>query len=281
MNTLIKDWVSLVRGGGKFMPPVPLETPLMVVIDSYSKLMTQQEANGEYDYGKNMSADAKKKSKEIGQGSNFGHAKWTHEWARRLPAFQDKNNLNIIVVSHQNDKLDMSGTPPAILARMGQSDNKSKIGGRALNQNASIQLVLDRKGNIKNKTTNRAIGSRVKVKAVKNSYGPKERDIEYDIYFDEHDDTEEMMAPSISFDRGMCEKFADLKIINTKVEKGLYSSDVLGVSNVTAEEFSQAFHENKPIMNAVGRSLKIHGYDRIVDEIIEEETNNTEEDTIE
>jgi RecA/RadA recombinase len=106
-----KEWIEVMRGvetaGRKNGVVVPLHVPLLACIDPWGKLMSDAEAGGVYNYG---SAD-KAKEKDLLTLSNLGHAKASHRWARQLPHILDRYNVTLILVQHQNEKIDMSGTP--------------------------------------------------------------------------------------------------------------------------------------------------------------------------
>lgn len=267
MDEQMIDWFEISRGKrpGKNRA-VPLDTPMLMVVDSWSKMLSDVEAAGFYDYGDNLSADKKKKAKATGEASNFGHAKFAQAWTRRLPSFLSAHNGVLVMVSHQNDKVEMSGSGSKMTAEAGALYNKTKIGGRALNQNSAIQLIIGRKGQIKD-SNNDKYGTTVRVRVEKNSYGPKDRVFEYDLLFDKHQDTDTYLAPNLDFDRPMCDFFAEQGILQTTINKKRYSSPVLGLTQVTAKEFSAAFHANLDIRNEVGRALKIRGYENEVDTV--------------
>lgn len=276
MHQNMVDWLDVVRGrkpGNHVV--VPLDTPVLMVVDSYSKMMTKDEAAQYHDYGDNL--DSKSKAKQIGEGSNQGHAKFSHEWSRKLPAIHYRNNLAIIVVSHQNEGGVMKGGKggASMSAETSNLYNTTKIGGRALNQNTGMQLVLAYKGLVKD-SKNFKIGKTVNIRNSKNSYGAQDRIIEMDIIHSKHDDTEDTYAPNLDFDRWLADWMAENNYLQTKVNKKRYTSPVLGVEGVTSREFSKAFHANQSAMNELGRSLGIYGYEDVVDEIkeeyIEEET---------
>lgn len=270
MDEQMTSWFEIRRGVKPSKAKVvPLDTPMLMVVDSWSKMLSDAEAAGVYDYGDNLSAEKKRKAKATGEATNFGHAKFAQAWTRKLPSFLNTHNGCILMVSHQNDKVDMSGGGASFMsAEMGALYNKTKIGGRALNQNAAVQLIMAHKGLIKN-SNNDKIGSTVRVRVAKNSYGPKDVVFEYDLYHADHDDTETWLSPSIDFDRPMCDLFAEKGILQTTVERKRYSSPVLGLTGATAREFSAAFHANTELKNEVGAMLGIRGYDPTVDEIKE------------
>ena len=71
----------------------------------------------------------------------------------------------------------MNAGSSSFAADGGASLNKTRIGGTAMNQSASIQITITRKGIWKDSAGNQ-IGDVIRARVVKNSYGPK-RSIEY------------------------------------------------------------------------------------------------------
>lgn len=234
-----------------------LQTPLVIVIDTWSKLMPPSEAAGNYAYAEQ---EQKKKEKEIGTGTNFEHAKLAQAWCRILPSFLKQYNVILIPVSHQNDKVSMTAAPGAsfMSAEVSALYNKTKIGGRAFNQNAAIQLIMARHQAIKNSGGD-AIGHTVAVRVDKNSYGPNNRRFFFDIRTDDIFD-ENIQQPALVFDAHMAKFFADYKILGTKVDRKRFSCEALGVDKVEAEEFCRAFHANEQVKNKAGAIMRIRGY---------------------
>lgn len=270
MNQQMMDWVNLIRGripGAKKV--VPLDTPVLMVVDTMSKLMDQAQAAGFHDYGKNMDADAKKKKKNPGEGSKLGFSNFLHDMCDRLPYVQHSNNMSMIIVSQQNEKVDMGGGGSYMSVDAADLYNTTVRGGQAIGQNAAVRVIVAYSRLVKN-TNGDKIGFTSKLRVEKNSYGPKDRVIEYDILYDKHDDTDTLMSPSVDFDRAMCDWMAENGHLETTVSSKRYSSPVLGVERVTAREFSRAFHANTQVRSFLGRTLGIAGYDDVIDEIVEE-----------
>jgi hypothetical protein len=246
---------------------VPKSTPLVMAVDSWSKLMNASEAAGYYDYGDNLEAKAKKKQKGTNEGSNFVHSKWAHAWCRKLPSFLAVNNVILIIISHQNDSVDMGGGGSSFMsAESGALWNKKKIGGRAFNQNAALQLILARAGVAKDGTGNK-IGTLIKMRVDKNSFGPTNRVMEYTLRNDRFADTEASLDPSLVFHEGLAKWFADERLLGTTASRKRYSCDPLGLVNATSEDFEYALQACPETLNEVGRSLQIYGYENVVDDI--------------
>ena len=277
-----EDWVDSMRGRGskqgRESMNVPMDTPIIAVVDSWSKLMNSGEAAGFYDAGDHMSEEAKKKYKAVGEGSNLGHAKFAQDWCRRLPYYLVENNVILIIIEHQNEKVSMSQSPagqkaaPTFTQMSAETSaifNKTKRGGRAFNQNSAIQLILARKSLAKF-PDGKASGIIVRMRVDKNSFGPGGRVIEYEMRNEHRHDTDTYLEPAIQFHDSMAKWFADDKLCGTTVYQKRYTSDEIGVTSVAASEFCAAFHANTALVNRLGQQLKMEGYVDIVDRVLQQ-----------
>lgn len=268
----ITDYVDAARGHRtlKGANHVPLRVPLLIVVDPWSKLMNDAEAAGFSDYGDNKSEAKKAKFKTTGSASNMGHAKWAQAFSRRLPEFLSKNNVILLMVHHQNDKVDMSmGGGITLGAEIADLYNKTKIGGRAFNQNAAIQLILSRGGMVKG-SDNMPKGRMVTMRVDKNSFGPGERKIKYEIRTDQFDDTEEYLEPAINFDEDWANWMAKNKFFGTTVASKRYKCPTLGIEGATYQQFAAAFNANEEVKRELGARLGIEGYVDTVGIILKE-----------
>ncbi len=152
--------------------------------------------------------------------------------------------------------------------------NDTKIGGRALGQNATMQFIMANKGLLKNGNGDK-VGQTIRLRVAKNGIGAKDRTIEFDLYHSDFQDTETQQSTNVSFDRAMCEWMAENGYLETTVTRKRFSSDVLGLSNVTPEEFSAVFHspEFLHVRTALGSTLGIRGYETDVDDVVKELEN--------
>ena len=266
----IMDYVNAARGTTtlKEAKHVPHRVPIVIVVDPWSKLLNADESKGFYNYGENMTDANKAKFKASGEASNMGHAKWAQAFCRRMPYFLRKNNVILILVHHQNDDVDMGAKKggPALPQVWKDLNNTKKIGGRAFNQNAAIQLILARNGEEKNaaKTT---IGRNVALKVHKNSYGPDKRQIGYTIRTDDFEDTDEFYEPAISFDEQMANWMAINKYYGTSLSSKRFTCEMLDVISVKGKGLCDAFNANVELKNKLGNVLGIEGYIDTVEEI--------------
>ena len=248
----IDEWIKSMRGD---KVGVPIEIPLIVAIDTISKLVPPSEA-------RMLGFKEKSESvKGLGESSNLEFSKLMHEWCRSRATFLEDNNVFMIVVSHQNDKIDMSRSP--VGAFMSEeykaANNKVKIGGRALNQSAAIQVSLTRiKGE---KDSNGKLESHViSLKVLKNSLGPDSRSCTYKLRVENKMDTDTEFEPAIDFNATTAELFVKEEIFGTKETRKRYTCDALGIQGLTAYDFGKAIHDDASIKQKIGEALHIRGY---------------------
>ena len=259
------------KGEKKDKRAVPMDTPIIAAIDVWGKLMGEGEAAGYYGYGSDLNAsDVKKTLKAVGEGSNMQHSKFAQAWCRRLPAWLEENNVILIISSHQNDKVDMGrGGGVTMAADVAAQYNKTKIGGRAFNQTSSYQVIITRQGLLKN-AQKEIIGKTLNIRVDKNSYGPGDRKMAYDLITEGLMDTETFQQEALDFDREFARWLVSSKLLGTTVESGRFYSKQLGVDGVTASELYRAFESNTEVWNFLGAHLGIVGYDFAAEKLREE-----------
>lgn len=276
MEEFAEEWVRTMRGlntRGKLREPVPMDTPIMLVVDSISKLLPKGEAAGYVDYG---DLGDRSKRKAVGESSNLEYSKWMAGWTRRSAALFHDNNASIVLVSHQTEKVDMSGGKGGSSFMSAEAKalyNKSKIGGKAINQSASLQIILAYKGLAKDSAGNK-IGKVVKARIEKNSYGPENGLAEWNLINSGFKDTTTEIEQAIRFEEGFANFMADKGYFGTKVLRKRYTCERIGAVNATASEFKALFDADSSAAQELGALLSIHGYDPIVDEILEEEEDD-------
>lgn len=255
------DWCKVVRE----KQGVPLSIPIIMGVDTWSKLMSAQEAMGFFDYGNNLNDAGKKAFKETNEGSNLTHAKYAAALCRRLPYILHKYNLILINTCHQNTKIDMSGGGGGFIPEDAKAMfNKTKIGGNAFNQNAAIQIILGSRGGVKD-GDNKTIGQKIKLRVDKNSFGPRDRTMEYEIINQAHADTDGYLSPNIRFHPDFAVWMATEGHLGTVATRQRYTSDALGVVNATSEDFYSNFLSNEEVVRSLGESLNISGYCSLID----------------
>lgn len=272
----IENWVEVQRE----VQGVPMDIPLFCAIDTFSKLMAPKEAEGRNFY--EGAKPAKSKTlEELGTGTNFEHAKYCQKWCRTLPSWLLKNNVILVIVSHQNQKVDMGFGGGSFSS---DSYNRTKIGGNAFNQNAALQLILTREGYLTQ--SGEKIGTKVKATIAKNSYGPEGGTIRYELVSRPWlDDAEDYQQPALFFDNTTAEWFAANSILRTKVERKRYTCEDLGVIAKPAHDFCKALYDNPEFVSRLCSDRQILGYptfdvsgEHDVDVVLDEEVEPTEDE---
>jgi RecA/RadA recombinase len=257
------DWIKIMRGkaDGKKVS-IPLHVPLLAVIDPWGKLMSKNEAAGFYDYG----ALKTEVAKDLLDVSNMGHSQGAHRWVRRLPYIMDTYNVTLILVQHQNQKVDMGGGGSSFIPEEARKlNNTTKTGGEAFNQLDALQFVIAKRGALKNSKGD-PIGNTMKVKVSKNSYGPEGRIIEYDLVSDGFQDSGGKLDRAVRFDRWFSEFCAAKSFMGTSVNAKRYTCSSLGLTGARTDEFYDKFMATDTAVDSFGKAHSINGYDDVVGE---------------
>ena len=265
----IDEWVFDMRGRALNNKEcrIPHENPLLVAVDTWSKLMSPGQAAGYFEHGDFMKADQVKNLKEVGEGSNLEHAKHAAWWCRRLPYLLHDHNVLLVLVSHQNAKIDMGGGTSYMSADTGKLYNKTKIGGNAFNQNCAIQIILAPGAMAKN-GSNEVTGRIIRARVDKNSFGPDNRQIEYELRTRYTQDTAEFQESPLQLDEAMAKWFTDEHVLGTTAASKRFTCEKLGVIGGDATDLSKALHARPEVMAALAKDLCIKGYDDPVEEIM-------------
>lgn len=262
MDEKVRTWAHIKRYElGKKC--VPFDIPLVIIVDSLSKLMNPAEATvlcGSDSKSAGKKAEMMKGVADISQQPGVT-AKWQHVWMRIIAPFCDKYNVTIIVTSGQNSKMDSTGSSK-FATDGGKSLNKTKTGGNATNQSSGLQATVTQCGMAK-KGTN-TIGRLVRLRVVKSSFGPVFRDIIYTIQAERFtDDADNYISQAIDMDEAFANVLVENKVFGLSVLKKRYTSMELGLNQVTAEELCRLIHSNDELRYKVGSALKISGYEAI------------------
>lgn len=271
----MEDWVAVMRGrksrAGRSVC-LPLHQPLIVLVDTISKLMPEGEAIGHYLYGKLMDPKVMEKKKDLATGSNFEFSKFVHAWARRLPSFLSQNNVVLILNSHQNDEVDMGGggmksfAPENYLALF----NTKKIGGRATNQNTAFQIIIGQDGTLKD-ANGAVIGQKIRARMHKNTFAPHGRIIKYELHnIYTNDVPGKYWEPVLQFDRPMLEWLMNENLLDVTQVGENWSCPSLNIYNASAMSVVNAFSANAELVAALANKLRIEGYWDPVAAVLEE-----------
>lgn len=264
----IEMWVKKAR------TIVPKEQGLFIMVDNWAKFLADAEAKGHVDWGRHGKSDAKGNAptgKEIGTGSKLGTSQFAHAWTEFLGHFLPTNNVTMLIVVDQNDKLTMSegGAPTQQQAtRMSPTAqdlrNPTHKGGRALRQTASVVLISTPVGVV---TDSRGFrGTKVAWRSHKSNLSQDGRQIEIELRKDHTVyDAPGYIDPAWHMDEFLARLLVSKNLLGLSVLKNRYTSAVLGVMSVTDVEVSQKLHARPDLMEQVGNYFKINGYTNIVD----------------
>ena len=258
--------------------PTTKGNPIFVFVDPWGALMSDGEAKGNSDWGFTYTAKAEA-PKDSTAGSNFEHAKHAHRMSRWLPIFMERYNCNFVFVNKQNDKVDMTNKRPGF-AQPSPMKNDTRLGGRALKRVCAYRMTMMQLDDIKQKTGDKKVyGHNNRIMMVSNSYGPRSRTCEFSIYFDEHEDTPSYQAAGLTFDDRTAIWLAERKMLGVKVDKGLFTCDLVGCVAVSAAELMAALKNHPEHIEYVGAQLGIEGYSTSAMTSSDTEPGDAAEDT--
>jgi hypothetical protein len=179
-----------------------------------------------------------------------------------------ENNVILVIVSHQTERVDMSrgGGMSMMTQTTKELYNNNKIGGKALNQNGAMQVIVTRKAMYKEGTEK--VGHIIAARCSKNSYGPDNRMIEWALKTENFHDTEDHIEQCLLFDEFFANFMASHSYFGTTVLRKRFTCDRLGVKNATAAEFKAAFDADESAKQELGKMLNLNGYSDVVDQIL-------------
>lgn len=259
MDEHMRAWVKIKRED----EGIPNDVPLVVVIDSITKLMNPEEfaVSGLA----KLKPGEKKKPEGVGNVSQKPGvtAKWLHQWARLITPLLEQKNVTIIAVSGQNQNMDAGGGPSFI--KPSEKRNKTRTGGNALNQSAALQFTVTYKGAYKN-TAGVACGKEVLLFCEKNSYGPSFREVKYTLYDDRNENYPEDLPgmykqQAIDMDIALANLLVEKKVLGTSVTRKRYSSSKAEAYEMTAKGFVEHILAKPELFMQVVNDLSIKGYE--------------------
>ena len=268
MHELLETWLQVVRDP-KGAAYVPNEVPLVVAVDPWGKIPTKAEAAGVSTYD---GLDGVK-GKGIGEGSNLDRSRWNAEWSRKLTVLQKRYNFLLIISNHQNVKIDMSGgSLPSFIPKVTQDlTNRTKPGGEATNQIASVQIVFVGYGNYK--CRDEVVAKKIRARVYKNSYGEDGREFYFAIRKGDAGDGDlDYLVPGIDHWLPLPVWFAENRFFGVTEVKKRYSSSKLGMTALDlleAAEHIRTHPDIEGLFSELGRRLKIEGYVDTYEKIVE------------
>lgn len=254
VTVFVEDYIKTTReklnaAGGEHVP-------IVVGIDTLSKLMSPGEAAGFA-----IDTGDKVQPKALGTSSNLEFSKLMHSWCRRLPWLLDTYNVLMIGVSHQNIKINMSGFGGGSMMSeaVASGYNKNKYGGKAVDQNAALQVTLKRIGFHKN-TAGDTVGHKIEMRVVKSSIGADNNTLNYVLKTKDFEDTETTQGRALDFDEGLATLLVESGVGDITVTRKRYSSKSLDFAGLTASELAAFFREHPEHYIPYAKALDIDGY---------------------
>jgi recombination protein RecA len=186
----------------------------IVVVDSVAALVPRAEIEG-----------------EMGEAQMGLQARLMSQALRKLTGVVSKSKTTLIFINQLREKIGvMFGNP------------ETTTGGRALKFYASVRIDIRRIGAIKDGET--VVGSRTRVKIVKNKVAPPFREAEFDVMYGE----------GISREGDLLDQGVERKIIEKSGTWFSYGSDRLGQGRENSKQFLKA---NPTIAADIEKKLRI------------------------
>lgn len=268
----LQQWAKAQRkgfGSGKdAVPGIPMDIPLLAAVDPYSRLLSAAEAEGNITWDK-LGAE---QAHEPGTGSNFGHSKFAHEWARWLNSFCDEYNVLLFVIHQRTENVDFSAGGSAgynVPAWKKRLTSYRYLGGNALDGLASEVLVMTSTELVYDQIRKVTTGRRVRARMCKQSHGIGERYAQWELRMLHEHDTDTFLEPPISYAQGMCTMLRDQKLLGTTIgDEDLVSVKELGLVGLTFTQADNIIHGRAGLIERLGEELKISGYYSLVDKLL-------------
>ena len=201
----------------------------VIVVDSVAALVPKAEIDG-----------------DMGDAHVGLQARLMSQALRKLTGVVNKSNCTIIFINQLREKVGiMFGNP------------ETTPGGRALKFYSSVRLDIRRTETLKQ--NGEAVGSRVKVKVVKNKVAPPFREAEFDIIY----------GKGISKAGDMLDLAVNLDIVNKSGAWFSYDGERIGQGR---ENVKQYLEENPKVMDEIEKKVRTH-----FDEAFEKSLGDNEE----
>jgi len=265
----MQDYMSAFVKEHRVVSKLPLEIPIVIMMDNWSKLLTDGEAKGRVDFGKaRVDPKAPVKIKEVGSGTNLGHSKFASDWSRHLGAWQRSQNVSIITINDQTEKINMQKVmpgrpnPEAMQSDLTKSlRNKTHRGGRSLHQHANLELIMD-VGSSDVKGDGGAVrGKTIWFRNAKSDFSADGYVVSMELRRDHTQfDRPGYLDPAWHMDEGLATYLLENKYYGLTLNRKRFTSLELEVMNGTALDVSCAFHKDPIKLMTLGRELQMRGY---------------------
>jgi len=206
----------------------------LIVVDSVAALVPKAEIDG-----------------DMGDAHVGLQARLMSQALRKLAGVINKSNSTIVFINQLREKVGiMFGNP------------ETTPGGRALKFYASVRLDIRRVENIKQDGD--VIGSRARVKVVKNKVAPPFRDTEFDIIY----------GKGISKSGNVLDLAVNLDIVNKSGAWFSYNGDRIGQGRENAKKYLE---DNPEIMDEIEKKVR-NNFDTAFEKILDDENDETKKD---
>lgn len=246
VDKYMRNWAHIKRN----VEGCPLSEPLVIVVDSISALLTDEAGKAIID--KDAKDAGVQKGVDDVKEKMCGAAYWLHRWVRFLKQWMQDNNATVICVSSQNQDLS--------LFKSADKNNRTKLGGEALNQKSALQITLS-KAPVKQASLVEGTKN-ILIKCLKNSYGAEGRELIYTLKQEayKYADTETFTEQAIDMSTTLCNILLENGLFGITSNRKRYSSDELGLYQVSAEEFEERVNGDEALQHKIGVALGIDGY---------------------
>lgn len=217
------------------------DTPIAVMVDTWSKLMGPGEAAGRYKYGPAKKGEKEKKAKLAGEQVKMEHAAVAHSWLRMAPQFLNEYNVILFINAHQNISAMQDQFSSFLPQSYKDKRNKTKIGGTAFNQSSAFQWIMVKGAEIKDESKT-VIGHQVNARVDKNSYGDNAREFKFGILSRFDLDTEDWVQSPVHSELTVAELMVNHSILGTSVTNGKYTCKTLGIYDLPSRQFGKALN---------------------------------------
>lgn len=272
----IKQWADAQREGftipgtRKSVPPLPMNIPLLVAADPFSRLLSPKESEGHL---LNWDKLAKEAEQEYGEGGNMGHAKFAHDLVRKLQNLCDTRGILFFVVHHRTEDIDFGShkadyNVPAWKKRLMSYEY---LGGNAFDGLASTSIVMTSTETVVDRLhpDKPLTGKRVRARMCKQSHGAGERFLQWELRTRHVIDRPDFLEPPIDYAEGFVRMLADQKALGIGInDQGLVRVDELGLSGLTFKQVDLILHSRPGLLEKLGHSMRISGYYNLVDELL-------------